>query len=218
MLFAKQDDPRNHVIEERRAERTGPAHLGTRISPAPTRLTLPGRRSGRRRGRRRRYALAGAVEQLGAALVKKLCFTEPRMEIRTPRRPARSSSARESIAPAAGIGEDAPTATWPMPSSSRAMVKIRVSRAVASLTAPGFAEGVHVAVKTFLRAGGGRVARDFGRVLLVFAPQGVRPGAVLHLGDGADVERRQYAGGGGLVAQQGFSTMRSTVTRVTAEA
>src|SRR5258708_17121061 len=63
---------------------------------------------------------------------------------------------------------------------------------------------MHVVLKALLRARGRRVARDLGGVLFVFAPQGVRPGAVFHLRNGADVKRGQHARRRCLIAQQRF--------------
>jgi hypothetical protein len=70
------------------------------------------------------------------------------MEIRTGSPPRPSASARSNIAPAAGIGDDAPTATWRTPSSSRAMVKIRAAPASSS------------AANAAMRFARGRLAHD----------------------------------------------------------
>ena len=55
--------------------------------------------------------------------------------MRTRSSPRASLRARSSMAPAAGIGEEAPTATSRTPASRSAMVAIRISRGVAGANA-----------------------------------------------------------------------------------
>src|SRR4051812_29677644 len=141
-------------------------------------------------------------------LVKKLFACDPRIEMRTGGLPSRALRARSSIAPAAGIGDDAPTATWPMPSSRSAMVAIRISRrslsdAIASRHQLAMRrEGREIGAKPLVVARHGGIARDLGLVGRVFVPQRQRPGAACGDGDGVNVERRQDAGGRVLALQQ----------------
>src|SRR5262245_18558767 len=108
-----------------------------------------------------------------APLVKKLCSCEPRIEILTGGLPSRSLRARSSMAPAAGIGDDAPTATGLMPSRRPAMTLIRSSRRSRS---PALAlgqlalreEAGEVGTKTLLGARHRGIARDLDIVAGIF--------------------------------------------------
>jgi len=69
---------------------------------------------------------ARAVEQFDRAVGEKLCSREPSTTMRTRSSPRASLRARSSMAPAAGIGEEAPTATKRTPLSRSPMVAIRI--------------------------------------------------------------------------------------------
>src|SRR5437868_6015050 len=134
-----------------------------------------------------------------APLVKKLCSCEPRIEILTGGLPSRSLRARSSMAPAAGIGDDAPTATCLMPSSRPAITLIRSSRrsrspamALGHLLAPGEEAG-EVSAKALLGARHCGIARDLDVVAGIFARQRQRPGAARGNRDLVDIERWQHA-------------------------
>src|SRR3954470_2904725 len=140
-------------------------------------------------------------------LVKKLFACDPSIDMRTGGLPLRALRARSSIAPAAGIGDDAPTATWPTPRSRSATATIRRSRSLGGFTDPfsplgGASRAPQIGVEALLRPRGCRIARDLGRIRRVLAPQAVGPGAVRRVGDGADVERRQHASGRDLVVEE----------------
>src|SRR5215470_15471117 len=134
-----------------------------------------------------------------APLVKKLCSCEPRTEILTGGLPSRALRARSNMAPAAGIGDDAPTATCLMPSSKPAMTLIRSSRRSRS---PAMAlghllalrqEAGQVGAKALLGARHRGITRDLGIVDGIFARERQRPGAARGYRDLVDIERGQHA-------------------------
>ena len=136
VLLPEQNDAGHGEVEVGGPERARPARCGPWILACPDEIDVPAAvdlASAKEEGVD--PALAGAVEQLDGAVGEEVVLDGPRMEMRTGGAPACLFCARSSIAPAAGIGEAAPTATCRTPSRSRAIVAIRISRGWISITA-----------------------------------------------------------------------------------
>src|SRR5581483_10348040 len=118
VLLAEQDHPGHQEIQVRRAERAGQRTELAGYAPVPTRLMFPCP-SICPPPRKNASILPSAARSNSSTppLVKKLFFSEPS----TVTRISPPDSERASSAPAPGIGEAAPTATWRQPCSRRAI-------------------------------------------------------------------------------------------------